>query len=178
MTWVYMSARPAQAHNQSIVQALIVLPMIVAGIVLVVSNSLALAFSLTAVVAPVRFRTNLADARDIVFIFLAIAVGFAAGVQDITIALTLSLVFNFVLVLIWRHDFGRSALQPTAASEWADPLADLAKDKGGNVPDRDLVLALTPTKVEALAAITTDGLLLVSDEGGRGSRTITVYKWP
>jgi hypothetical protein len=153
VTWVYMSARAGQGHNQSVVQVLIVLPMIVAGIVLIVSNSLALAFSLGGVVAAVRFRTNLTDARDIVFIFLAIAVGFAAGVQDITIAMMLSFIFNFVLVLIWRYDFGRSVLEPTASSQWADPLGDLAgKDKGGNViPDRDLVLALTPMKVEALA---------------------------
>src|SRR4029078_2298347 len=34
VTWVYMSARSGQGHNQSIVQALIVLPLIVAGIVL------------------------------------------------------------------------------------------------------------------------------------------------
>ncbi len=44
-------------------------------------------------------------------------------------------------------------LEPTASSQWAEPLGDLAgKDHGGNVvPDRDLVLALTPNKVEALA---------------------------
>ena len=153
VTWVYMSARSAQGHNQSVVQVLIVLPMIVAGVVLIVSNSLALAFSLGGVVAAVRFRTNMSDSRDIVFIFLAIAVGFAAGVQDITIALTLSFIFNFVLVFIWRYDFGRTVLEPTASSQWAEPLGDLAgKDHGGNVvPDRDLVLALTPKKVEALA---------------------------
>ncbi|HTE44199.1 MAG TPA: DUF4956 domain-containing protein, partial [Gemmatimonadaceae bacterium] len=153
VTWVYMSARSGHGHNQSVVQALIVLPMIVAGIVLIVSNSLALAFSLGGVVAAVRFRTNLSDARDVVFIFLAIAVGFAAGVQEITIALMLSIIFNFVLVLIWRYDFGRPVLEPTASAEWAEPLGDLAgKDKSGNkVPDRDLVLALTPKKVDALA---------------------------
>jgi hypothetical protein len=153
VTWVYMSARSGHGHNQSVVQALIVLPMIVAGIVLIVSNSLALAFSLGGVVAAVRFRTNLSDARDVVFIFLAIAVGFAAGVQEVTIALMLSIIFNFVLVIIWRYDFGRAVLEPTASAEWAEPLSDLAgKDKSGNkVPDRDLVLALTPKKVEALA---------------------------
>jgi len=153
VTWVYMSARSGQGHNQSVVQVLIVLPMIVAGIVLVVSNSLALAFSLGGVVAAVRFRTNLSDSRDVVFIFLAIAVGFAAGVEDMTIALTLSCLCNFVLVFIWRYDFGRTVLEPTASSQWAEPLGDLAgKDQGGNVvPDRDLVLALTPKKVEALA---------------------------
>jgi hypothetical protein len=118
-----------------------------------VSNSLALAFSLGGVVAAVRFRTNLSDTRDVVFIFLSIAIGFAAGVQVIMVALMLSVIFNFVLVLIWRYDFGRAVLEPTAGSQWAEPLHDLAgKDHGGNtVPDRDLVIALTPTKVEALA---------------------------
>ena len=153
VTWVYMSARSGHGHNQSVVQALIVLPMIVTGIVLIVSNSLALAFSLGGVVAAVRFRTNLSDARDVVFIFLAIAVGFAAGVQEVTIALILSILFNFVLVLIWRYDYGRPVLEPTAAAEWTEPLNDLAgKDQGGNkIPDRDLALALTPKKVDALA---------------------------
>jgi uncharacterized protein DUF4956 len=153
VTWVYMSARSGQGHNQSVVQALIVLPMIVAGIVLIVSNSLALAFSLGGVVAAVRFRTTLSDARDVVFIFLAIGVGFAAGVKELSTALLLSALFNFVLVLIWRYDFGRTVLEPTAGSQWAAPLGDLAgKDQGGKtVPDRDLVLALTPKKVEALA---------------------------
>jgi hypothetical protein len=154
VTWVYMSARKAQGHDASLVQVLIVLPLIVAGIVLIVRNSLALAFSLGGVVAAVRFRTNLSDARDVVFIFLAIAVGFAAGVQVIMVALLLSILFNFLMVLIWRFDFGRTVLEPTAGSVWAEPLGDLAgKDKGGNtVPDRDLVLALTPAKVEALAS--------------------------
>ena len=152
VTWVYMSARSGHGYNQSVVQALIVLPMIVTGIVLIVSNSLALAFSLGGVVAAVRFRTNLSDTRDVVFIFLAIAVGFAGGVQEVTIAMILSMLFNFVLVLIWRYDFGRAVLEPTAASEWTEPLKDLAgTDLGGNkVPDRDLVIALTPKKVEAL----------------------------
>src|SRR5215203_4276543 len=58
VTWVYMSAKSSQGHNQSVVQVLIVLPMIVAGIVLIVSNSLALAFSLAGIVAAVRFRTT------------------------------------------------------------------------------------------------------------------------
>lgn len=153
VTWVYMSARWGRGYNQSVVQALIVLPMIVAGVVLIVRNSLALAFSLGGIVAAVRFRANMSDTRDIVYIFLAIVVGFAAGVQVILVALLLTVLFNFVLVLLWRYDFGRPPLEPTAAATWAEPLHDLAgTDRGGvPVPDRDLVLALTPKKVEALA---------------------------
>lgn len=152
VSWVYMSARRDRAHNQSVAQTLLVLPMIVAGVILIVRDSLALAFSLAGVVAAVRFRTSLADARDVVFIFLAIAVGFAAGTQVLSVAAIVSLMFNFVLVFIWQYDFGRNVLEPTASSQWSAPLAELAgKDaNGAKVPDRDLMLALTPKKVEVL----------------------------
>jgi hypothetical protein len=139
-----------------LVQALVILPIIVAGIILVVRNSLALAFSLAGVVSVLRFRTTLSDTRDIMYIFLAIAVGFAAGVQLLTVAVVLSVIFNFVLLFTWRYDFGRNVLEPTAGSEWAEPLDELARrgtdGDGANVPDRDLVLALTPKKVGILAA--------------------------
>lgn len=151
VSWVYMSTKRTPGHNQSVVQALIILPIIVAGIILIVRNSLALAFSLAGVVSVLRFRTTLTDVRDIVFIFLGIAVGFAAGVQVLMVAVLLSVIFNFVLLFIWRYDFGRSVLEPTAASKWAEPLNELAQPpNGATVPDRDLVLTLTPKKVEIL----------------------------
>jgi hypothetical protein len=152
VTWVYMSARNVPGHNQALVQALLILPIVVAGIVLIVQNSLALAFSLAGVVAAVRFRTTLRDTRDVVFVFLAIGVGFAAGVQTLAVGAIFSTAFNFVVLLTWRYDFGRNVLQPTAGTQWSEPLNNLAKSNGDNrVPDRDLVLALTPGKVDALA---------------------------
>ncbi len=151
VSWVYMSTRYSQGHNQQVAQTLIFLPLVVAGIVLIVQNSLALAFSLAGVVAAVRFRTTLRDARDVVFIFLAIAVGFAAGVQTLIVAAIVSVVFNFVLILTWRYDFGHSVLEPSPASQWTEPLNDLAERRGGKVQDRDLVLALDPKRAQALA---------------------------
>ena len=157
VTWVYMSARRTKRHNQAVAETLIILPIVVAAIVLIVRNSLALAFSLAGVVAAVRFRTTLRDSRDTVFIFLAIGVGFAAGVQVITVGAVASIIFNLVLLFTWRYEFGRNALEPTAGSHhWAEPLKLLADNGNGNgsghaVHDRDLVLALTPQKVDALA---------------------------
>jgi hypothetical protein len=149
VSWVYMSARQTRGFSQSIVQTLIILPLVVSAVVLIVRNSLALAFSLAGIVAGVQFRNRLKEARDAVFIFLAIAVGLAAGVQALTIAFIVSVVFNFVVLLIWRYDFGRNVLEPSAGGAWAAPLKNLAS-KDGTVPDRDLVLALTPEKVKAL----------------------------
>lgn len=152
VSWVYMSARNISGHSQAVVQTLIILPLVVAGIVLIVRDSLALAFSLAGVVAAVRFRTNLRDTRDVVFIFLAIAVGFAAGVQTLAVGAVLTIVFNFVLLFTWRYDYGRNVLTPTAASRWAEPLNSLVNNDAQNaVPDRDLVLSLTPQTADALA---------------------------
>jgi len=163
VTWVYMSARRTKRHNQAVVETLIMLPLVVASIILIVRNSLALAFSLAGVVAAVRFRNTLRDTRDTVFIFLAIGIGFAAGVQAITVGAVVSVIFNLVLLFIWRTDFGRNALVTTAsAQQWAEPLKLLAEGDGhgngngngkGNAPvhDRDIVLALSPQKVDALA---------------------------
>jgi hypothetical protein len=152
VSWVYMSARPIPGHNQALVQTLIILPIVVAGIIIVVQNSLALAFSLAGVVGAVRFRTNLRDTRDLVFVFLSIGVGFAAGVQSLAVGAIVSIVFNLVLLLTWRYDYGRNILTPTASSQWAGPLESLASQTGAHeIPDRDLVLSLTPEKADVLA---------------------------
>jgi Domain of unknown function (DUF4956) len=153
VTWVYMSARPSGGqHNQNVVQTLIYLPLVVAGIVLIVQNGLALAFSLAGVVGAVRFRTTLRDARDLVYIFLSIVVGFAAGVQSLAVGAVVTVVFNFVMIITWHYDYGRNMLMPTAAAQWSRPLQALASPTGDHqIPDRDLVLSLTPENAAALA---------------------------
>jgi hypothetical protein len=164
VTWVYMSARPIPGHNQAIVQTLLFLPMVVAGIVFIIQNSLALAFSLAGVMAAVRFRTTLRDTRDVVYIFLSIVVGFAAGVQSLAVGAIISIVYNMVLLVTWRYDYGRNVLTPTASSQWAGPLHTLESETGMlEIPDRDLVLSLTPEKANALA----DRFERVSDKIGR-----------
>lgn len=152
VSWVYMAVRRTTGYAQSIVQTMLVLPIVVAGVVLVVRNSLALAFSLAAIMAGVRFRNNLRDPRDTVFIFLSIGVGLAAGVQALTIAAVLSLVFNMLILTIWRTNFGRSPLNLAPRAGWSEPLETLIDTTDARaIPDRDLVLSLTPEKADALA---------------------------
>lgn len=152
VSWVFMTARRAASFDQSIVQALLILPLVVAGVVVVVQTSLALAFSLAGIVAGLRIRTNIRDVRDTVYLFLGIGVGLAVGVHALIVAAVLSVTFNLVAVFIWRYDFGRRVLEPSASAQWSGPLSDLAvKDDESAVPDRDLVLALSPKRAETLA---------------------------
>jgi len=65
----------------------------VAIVLTIVKNSVALAFSLFGIVAAVRFRSDLKNPSDAVFVFAAISVGLAAGVSEIGIAGVGSMVF-------------------------------------------------------------------------------------
>jgi hypothetical protein len=106
VTWVYMVTRRHRGYHESVVHTLLILPVAVTGIVMIVQNSVALAFSLAGIVAAVRFRTTLEDTKDAVYVFLAIGVGLASGVQALGIALTLSVIFNIVILILWRTQFG------------------------------------------------------------------------
>ncbi|MDB4874864.1 MAG: hypothetical protein JWM41_1310 [Gemmatimonadetes bacterium] len=109
VAWIYTLTRSKRGYQQSVVQLLIVLPVVVAGIVVLVKYSIALAFSLGGIVAAVRFRNTLDDSKDAVYVFLATGVGIAAAV-DLPVALVISLLFNALIVTLWITDFGRTAV--------------------------------------------------------------------
>lgn len=106
VTWVYMITRRQRGYHESVVHTLLILPVAVTGIVIIVQNSVALAFSLAGIVAAVRFRTTLEDTKDAVYVFLAIGVGLASGVQALGLALAMSVVFNGLILALWRTRFG------------------------------------------------------------------------
>ena len=70
--------------------------------VIIVQNSIALAFSLVGIVAAVRFRNNLKSPMDAVFVFAALAIGLAAGVSEIGVAGVASMVFSLTALGL-RH---------------------------------------------------------------------------
>ncbi|HEY2378483.1 MAG TPA: DUF4956 domain-containing protein [Gemmatimonadaceae bacterium] len=105
--WVYTRTRAKRGYQQSVVQTLIVLPLLVSGIVVLVKYSVALAFSLAGIVAAVRFRNTLDDSKDAVYIFLGTAIGLASAV-DLPVAVVISVLFNAVALALWYSDFGRS----------------------------------------------------------------------
>jgi hypothetical protein len=108
VAWLYILTRRKKGFRQSVVHTLIVLPLVVGGVVVLVKSSIALAFGLAGIVAAVRFRNTLEDSKDAVYIFLAAAIGLAAGV-DPPVALAISVIYNAVILLLWYSDFGRTS---------------------------------------------------------------------
>ncbi len=105
VAWVYMWTKRLR-YDPGLVRSVIILPIAVAGILLVVKNSLAIAFSLAGIVAAVRFRNTLKDPQDAVYIFLTIAIGISSGVQALDVAIIVSVVFNLVVIIMWKFQVG------------------------------------------------------------------------
>ena len=105
VAWALKRTRQLR-YDPSLVQALIVLPIVVSGVVLVVKNSLALAFALAGIVAGVRFRQKLDEPEEAVYVLLALGIGLAAGVQALDVALVMSMVFTIVVLTLWCYDLG------------------------------------------------------------------------
>ena len=105
VAWVLMRTRRLR-YDPSLVHTIIVLPIVVAGVVLVVKNSLALAFALAGIVAGVRFRQKLEQPEEAVYVLLALGIGLAAGVQALDVALVMSMAFTTIVLAVWRYDIG------------------------------------------------------------------------
>ena len=106
VSWVYMSIRKRSDYDQSLVETIMILPIAVTSLVILVHNSVALAFSLGGIVAVVRFRNTLKSTGDALYILVAIGIGLAAGVGAMEVAIVMSLAFNYCFLILWITDYG------------------------------------------------------------------------
>lgn len=106
VSWTYMAVRGGEEYDQSLVNTIIVLPMVVTGIVIIVQNSLALAFSLAGIAGAVRFRNSLKSSGDALFILLAVGIGLSAGIGAIELAAVIGMFFNYTFATLWVTEYG------------------------------------------------------------------------
>jgi len=154
VAWIYALTRKKSGYQQSVVQTLLILPPLVAGVVVMVKYSLALAFSLAGIIAAVRFRTTLDDSKDAVYVFLATAVGLAAAVQ-LPVAAVISVLFNVLILALWYTDFGKApAFQGARAMQALEELDEARMRQTGTFVaalDNEIFENMTPEQLELVA---------------------------
>jgi len=112
VSWVYFITSRARRIDQSFLQTIMILPVVVSGIAMIVLNSIALAFSLAGIVAAVRFRFSLAQPSDAMYIFVAIGIGLASGIGAVGVALVISAAFVLATLVIWKLEYGKTLAGP------------------------------------------------------------------
>src|SRR5471030_730152 len=154
VAWIYTLTHRKKGWKQGTVQALVILPVVIAGIVVLLKYSLALAFGMAAIVAAVRFKSSLNDTRDSAFMLCGIGMGLSAGVVP-EIAGVLSFVFSAVVVGMWYADFGRApaSLEGKLAEATLERALEHASRTGTFVArmDDEVFKSLAHDQLEAIA---------------------------
>ena len=112
ISWVYFITSRSRRIDQSFLQTIMVLPIVVTGIAMIVVNSIALAFSLAGVVAAVRFRFSLNQPSDAMYIFVAIAIGLGCGIGAVAVSAVISFTFVLATLFIWKLEYGKTLSGP------------------------------------------------------------------
>ncbi len=90
------------------IQSLILISIPVATVMQAIGDSLARGLGMLGALAIIRFRTTLRNPRNMVFMFTSIAVGIAAGVYGIAIALIGTIAFCLVVFLIYYSPISKT----------------------------------------------------------------------
>ncbi len=106
VSWVYMGIRTGEEYDQSLISTILILPVVVTGIVIIVQNSLALAFALAGIAGAVRFKNSLKSSGDALFILISVGTGLAAGIGAVELAIVMGLGFNYAFLLLWATEYG------------------------------------------------------------------------
>jgi len=154
VAWIYMLTREKKGYRQSVVHTLVLLPVVVAGVVVLVKTSVTLAFSLAGIVAAVRFRNSLDDTKDAVFLFLASGVGLSCGVE-VEVGVVLSVLFNVMTLALFYADFARTppGIEGERAQRQMERALAIANRTSQFVAriDDEVLKALAPAQLDALA---------------------------
>jgi hypothetical protein len=106
IAWVYMFTHSGLSYSRSFVVSLILMPVIVALVLMVLSNNLVTAFGLMAVFAIVRFRNILRDTLDTSYVLAVIVLGMACGTQKFSTAIIGTGIIVALMLYLWFTSFG------------------------------------------------------------------------
>jgi hypothetical protein len=117
VAWAYVATRMRKQLDASVVTTIVLLPIAVAAILVIVQDSLAVAFSLAGIAGLVRFRNALDDTRDAMYVVIAIAVGLGAGVGTLEASAALTGIYDLAVVALWKWNTSQPVIADIALGE-------------------------------------------------------------
>jgi uncharacterized membrane protein YhiD involved in acid resistance len=106
LAWVYQKTFRGLSYSRNYVQAIVLISIISSVIIQAVGDSLARGIGIMAAMAIIRFRTNLKDPRDTLFLFSSLAAGIACGAYAFTVAIVGTLAFSLAAMLLYYSPLG------------------------------------------------------------------------
>lgn len=103
---VYERTFQGLSYSRGLVQTMVLGSQISCLLMIAIGDNIARGIGIVGSLAIIRFRTNLRDPRDLVFLFASLGVGVAAGVRSYTTAIIGGLMFCLIVILLYISRFG------------------------------------------------------------------------
>lgn len=125
LAWVYIATFRGFSYSRNFVHALILSAITTTVVVAAIGNSLAIGIGVLGALAIIRFRTQIRDPRDIIFLFICLASGIACGAGAYTVAIAGGAVFSLVAFYLHLAPFSslrthQAVLRFAAAGDWSE----------------------------------------------------------
>jgi uncharacterized membrane protein YhiD involved in acid resistance len=103
---VYEKTFQGLSYSRGLIQSMILGSIVSCLLMIAIGDNIARGIGIVGSLAIIRFRTNLRDPRDLIFIFAALGVGVSCGVQSYSAAAIGSSVFCLAVYLLYISPFG------------------------------------------------------------------------
>ncbi|MDZ7357247.1 MAG: DUF4956 domain-containing protein [candidate division KSB1 bacterium] len=94
------------SYSRGLVQSMVLGSLVSCLLMIAIGDNIARGIGIVGSLAIIRFRTNLRDPRDLVFLFASLGVGVASGVQSYVTAVIGALMFCLVVFVLYISPFG------------------------------------------------------------------------
>jgi len=103
----YLKTFRGLSYSRNFVQALMLSSIVTAMVIHAIGDSVAIGIGTLGALSIIRFRTNLKDPRDIVFMFAALSSGIACGVGAYFMAFIGILLFNIAAFILYLSQLSK-----------------------------------------------------------------------
>jgi uncharacterized membrane protein YhiD involved in acid resistance len=98
---VYIRTHRGVSYSRSFSHTIVFIAITIDLIMIIIGSNIARAFALVGAMSIVRFRNPIKDSRDLIFIFMSMAIGMATGTQFYLFSIVFT---GFALVVIYAFD--------------------------------------------------------------------------
>lgn len=102
----YRNTHKGISYSQSFTFTLILIGVLISVILMIIGNSLAIAFGAFGAFSIIRFRTAIKDTKDVAFILIVVAIGLAVGTGNYNIAVLTTIFSMFIVYTLTKFNFG------------------------------------------------------------------------
>lgn len=94
------------SYSRGLVQSMILGSFVSCLLMIAIGDNIARGIGIVGSLAIIRFRTNLRDPRDLIFLFASLGIGVSCGVQSYASAIIGTFMYSFIVFVLYISPFG------------------------------------------------------------------------